>query len=292
MLYMHEMNISKTNIKSASKYVEADKFKDLEKMADSLRYEVLKMIRNSGTGHPGGCLSVLDLLFYLYRHAMNVDPNDPDKSDRDRLILSKGHASAALYAVLADKGFFGKEMFSEFGRIDGRLQGHPDMRKTPGVDFSTGSLGQGLSVGIGVALGARFRKYGSYVYVIVGDGELQEGQMWEAVGYAARCRLSNLILIVDCNGLQLSSTVCDTANISVRMPWLGWEVLHINGHDYHDIERAVQKAKNNKSKPTCIFAKTVKGKGVPFMENVVEWHSKEITAVDMEKIGTLFKHGG
>lgn len=248
---------------------------ELSRKGTELRREILKMIHNAASGHPGGALSVLDILLILYYQVMRVDPHNPGDRERDRLVFSKGHACAALYAVLADRGFFPFAHLRQFRKIDSPLQGHPDMRKTPGVDFSTGSLGQGLSAANGMALAARLDGSPRRIYAVLGDGEIQEGQVWEAAMTAAHYRLDNLTAFLDYNGLQIDGWVRDIKSIEPLVPkWsaFGWYVLECDGHDYNQLLEALRRARANLGAPTMIIARTVKGKGVPFMENRGEWH--------------------
>ena len=235
------------------------------------------MISNAQVGHPGGSLSVADILTVLYFYALNIDPKNPDWEERDRLVLSKGHGAAALYCTLAERGFFSKDTLLTFGKIDSILQVHPDKIKVPGVDASTGALGQGFSIALGMALGARLdgRKY--WVYAILGDGEIQEGQVWEAAMCAAHYRVTNLITILDYNRVQLMGPVAEIMEISpVKEKWIsfGWNVVEIDGHNISEIISSMEKVKKFKSKPTIIIAHTIKGKGVSYMEGKSEWHGK------------------
>jgi transketolase len=259
---------------------------ELEKTAKRLRREIIKMIYQAGSGHPGGALSVLDILVVLYYKIMKIDPDNCLAPDRDRLVLSKGHACPALYAVLADRGFFPTDYLSNLRQIDSPLQGHPDMRKTPGVEMSTGSLGQGLSAANGMALAARLDNSSRRVYVILGDGECQEGQIWEAAMSAAHYRLDNLIAFLDYNGLQIDGWLRDVKMVQpLAEKWrsFGWNVLETNGHDYKALLEAVNKGKTTKGLPTMIIAHTVKGKGVSFMENQIDWHGRAPNKEEFEK---------
>ncbi len=258
---------------------------ELEKVAlfaRDLRKEIVKMVGRAGTGHPGGSLSAADIVAMLYCSEMRYDPANPGWEDRDRFILSKGHAAPVLYAALAKVGYFPEnvlESFREFGSI---LQGHPDCRKTPGVEISTGSLGQGLSIGGGMAFGLRLRKSPARVYVLLGDGEIQEGQVWEAAMAIAHYKLSNLIAIVDNNGLQIDGPVEQVMNVNpidAKFEAFGWRTIVVDGHDLSALQRAFAYAKESSDKPTAIVAKTVKGKGVSYMENKVEYHhAKDLPA--------------
>ncbi len=255
-------------------------------VSNNMRKNIIRMIYQGQAGHPGGSLSCVDILAALYTQILNIDPLRPDWEDRDRFILSKGHASPALYAALAEKGFLAAEELLSFDQINSRFQGHPDMKKTPGVDMSSGSLGQGLSVGVGMALGARMLHKKCKVWVLLGDGELQEGQIWEAAMSAAKYELSDLIAIVDVNDLQLAGavdTIMPLEPLTAKWEAFGWCVLSIDGHNYEEILAAAQKAQEHRRQPTVILAKTVKGKGVSFMEGKVEWHARPITTEEMEQ---------
>jgi len=247
----------------------------LQTKSTDLRKDIVKMICKSKSGHPGGSLSVIDILTALYYDAMNIDVANPKKEDRDRFVLSKGHAAPALYAVLADKGYINKELLGTLRQFGSPLQGHPDMKKVSGVEISTGSLGQGLSVANGMALASRLQNIPYRVYVAMGDGELQEGQVWEAAMTSAQYKLDNLTAFVDYNNLQIDGNVSDIMNVASvedKFKAFGWNVLTIDGHNFQEILDAVEKAKECKGKPTMIVANTVKGKGVDFMENVCGFH--------------------
>ena len=249
--------------------------KSLEKKATELRKDIVTMICKSKSGHPGGSLSVIDILTALYYDVMNIGVANPKKEDRDRFVLSKGHAAPALYAVLADKGYFDKGLLETLRQYGSILQGHPDMKKISGVEISTGSLGQGLSVANGMALASRLQNIPYRVYVAMGDGELQEGQVWEAAMTSAQYKLDNLTAFVDYNNLQIDGNVSDIMNVASvedKFKAFGWNVLTIDGHNFQEILDAVEKAKECKGKPTMIVANTVKGKGVDFMENVCGFH--------------------
>ncbi len=251
-----------------------------------IRRDILNMICNVQSGHAGGSLSIVEILVALYQKILNVDPKNPGWEDRDRFILSKGHGAPALYAVLADAGYFpGEAIMTSYRVVDGMLQGHPDMKKTPGVDMTTGSLGIGLSVGCGMALGARIKKKDFKVYVLIGDGETNEGQIWEAAKTAAHYKLDNLTAIVDVNGYQNDGATKDEMNMFPMMEkWraFGWNAVEIDGHDIVQILDAFNMAQACKNKPTVIICNTVKGKGVSFMEeNKVKYHS---TPLDKEQL--------
>ena len=246
----------------------------LEKIALEIRKGALMAVYCAQSGHPGGSLSIADLLAYLYFEEMNVDPNNPCAPDRDRLVLSKGHTSPALYAALAEKGFFPKEDLKTFRNKDSYLQGHPDMNKVPGVDMSSGSLGQGISAACGMALSAKISEKKYRVWSILGDGESQEGQVWEAAMFASHYGLNNLCVFVDFNGLQIDGPVTEVMNpmpLDEKFSAFGWNTMVIDGHDFDQIEKAVKAAKES-SKPMAVIMKTVKGKGISFMENKCSWH--------------------
>lgn len=251
----------------------------LEKIANNVRMDILEEVYNAKSGHIGGAFSIADILTVLYFNEMNIDAKIPDSPDRDRLVLSKGHASAALYAVLAEKGYIDKEELKTFRNIDSNLQGHPDMNKVPGVDMTTGSLGQGLSVANGMVLSSKLDSKGYRVYCILGDGELQEGQVWEAAMTAEKYQLDNLCVIVDANELQLTDSTMNVKGINYndieqKFRAFGFQTVVIDGHNIESIIRALTIAEMTKGKPTAIICKTIKGKGVSFMENQVDWHGK------------------
>lgn len=251
----------------------------LEKIANNVRMDILEEVYNAKSGHIGGAFSIADILTVLYFNEMNIDAKIPDSPDRDRLVLSKGHASAALYAVLAEKGYIDKEELKTFRNIDSNLQGHPDMNKVPGVDMTTGSLGQGLSAANGMALSSKLDSRGYRVYCILGDGELQEGQVWEAAMTAEKYQLDNLCVIVDANELQLTDSTINVKGINYndieqKFRAFGFQTVVIDGHNIESIIRALTIAEMTKGKPTAIICKTIKGKGVSFMENQVDWHGK------------------
>lgn len=251
----------------------------LEKIANNVRIDILEEVYNAKSGHIGGAFSIADILTVLYFNEMNIDAKSPDSPDRDRLVLSKGHASAALYAVLAEKGYIDKEELKTFRNIDSNLQGHPDMNKVSGVDMTTGSLGQGLSVANGMALSSKLDSRGYRVYCILGDGELQEGQVWEAAMTAEKYQLDNLCVIIDANELQLTDTTMNVKGINQndieqKFRAFGFQTVVIDGHNIESIIRALTIAEMTKGKPTAIICKTIKGKGVSFMENQIDWHGK------------------
>lgn len=251
--------------------------KQLEIAATKVRMGVIEGVYNAKAGHPGGSLSVADTLTYLYSSRMNVSPDDPEMADRDRLVLSKGHTAPALYAVLAHRGFFPVEELKTLRRIDSRLQGHPVRGKVPGVDMSTGSLGQGISAACGMALSGKLSNETYKVYAVLGDGEIQEGQVWEAAMFAAHYQLDNLVAVVDNNGLQIDGRIGDVMSpypIDEKFAAFGWHVITINGHDFDELERAFNEAETVLNKPTAIIQRSTKGKGVSFMENQCGWHGK------------------
>lgn len=255
--------------------MEKVKLEQLNRVAKNIRLGAVQAVYSASSGHPGGSLSIADVLAYLYFEEMNIDPADPHKADRDRLVLSKGHTTPGLYATLAERGYFPKESLTTFRQIDSNLQGHPDMKGTPGVDMTTGSLGLGFSAACGMALGLRIKGYNNHIYAILGDGELEEGQIWEAAMFARHYKLDNLTAFVDFNGLQIDGKVTEVINptpIPEKFAAFGWNVLEIDGHDFDAIEGAVKAAKECKGKPTAIICHTVKGKGVSFMENEAKWH--------------------
>ena len=250
----------------------------LSKTAAQVRLNVLAGTHAAKSGHPGGSLSITDVLTYLYFEEMNVDPKNPQKPDRDRFVLSKGHTAPALYGVLAEKGFFPREDIETLRKVDSYLQGHPDMKGTPGVDMSTGSLGLGISAACGMALAAKIDHQDYRVYTVVGDGESEEGQVWEAAMFAAHNKLDNLCVIVDWNGLQIDGRITDVMNptpFDKKFEAFGFNVIKkVNGHNFEDLEKAFAKAKQVKGKPSVIIVETVKGKGVSFMEDKAEWHGQ------------------
>ena len=249
--------------------------KTLKNAAVDIRMGAIEGTFNAKSGHPGGSLSIAEILAYLYWKEMNIDPKDPKKEDRDRLVLSKGHAAPALYSALAYRGYFPVEDLKTLRKSDSYLQGHPNMNYVPGVDMSTGSLGQGISAAVGMALGSKFSGDKFRVYTILGDGEIEEGQVWEAAMFAAAKKLDNLCVIVDNNNLQIDGTVEEVNSpypIDEKFSAFGFNVINVNGHCFKELEEALENAKACKGKPTAIIAKTVKGKGVSFMENKVSWH--------------------
>lgn len=251
--------------------------KELENIAKKIRIGIIEQVYNGKSGHPGGSLSCADILTVLYFNQMNINPENPKADARDRFVLSKGHASPALYSTLAHRGFFDVAELKTFRNIESKLQGHPDMNKVPGVDMTTGSLGQGLSVANGMALSSKLNSNGLRVYCLVGDGEIQEGQVWEAAMSSAHYKLDNLCLIVDNNNLQIDGEVDKVKNIyplDDKFKSFGFEVIKIDGHNIAQIIEAFETAKKIKGRPTVIIANTIKGKGVSFMENQAGWHGK------------------
>ena len=247
----------------------------LKERAKEIRKDIVTMIGQAKSGHPGGSLSATEIVTYLYFEELRIDPTNPKWDDRDRFILSKGHAAPVLYAALARRGFFPTEELSTLRKIGSHLQGHPDMKKVPGVDMSTGSLGTGFSAATGIAMACKLDKKENYVYTLLGDGEIQEGQVWEAAMSAAHYKLDNLIAFLDNNGLQIDGNIDDVLSpnpIDAKFAAFGWHVLVIDGHDFKQIADAVAAAKAEKGRPTMIVAKTVKGKGVSYMENQAGWH--------------------
>ncbi len=265
------------------------RLQELKEIAARVRARVLLAVHHAGAGHVGGPLSCADMLVALYFHILNIDPDRPNWEDRDRFILSKGHSTIALYTVLAERGYFPLEELFTFDAIDSRMQGHPDMTKTPGIDMSSGSLGQGLSPGLGMALGARLLGKSFRTYVILGDGESQEGQVWEAAFVAARYRLDNLTAILDYNGLQQygwrnapgEHMLTPIENPAQKWQAFGWHVIETDGHDMAAFIAAVEEAKSTHGKPTIIIAHTVKGRGVSFMEDQYEWHARVPTQEEL-----------
>lgn len=250
---------------------------NLISISKNVRKNIIEMICESKSGHPGGSLSCADIITYLYNERMNININNPKWENRDRFVLSKGHAAPALYSVLAEKGFFEKKELMTLRKINGLLQGHPDSKHIPGVDVSTGSLGQGVSNAVGMALGLKLQNNNAKVYALLGDGELQEGIVWEASMAASHYKLDNLIIIIDFNGLQIdgkNEEVMGISPLDEKFKAFGFNVAKCDGHDYDDIDRAFKLADDIKDKPMVIIAKTIKGKGVSFMENEVGWHGQ------------------
>lgn len=254
-----------------------DKYSELKKIAATLRTDIIEMLKESKSGHPGGSLSACEIMAALYFKEMKIDVNNPEWPDRDRLVLSKGHGAPVLYAALAEKGFFPKEELMKLRKTDAMLQGHPDMKGTPGVDMTTGSLGQGLAAANGMALAGKLDKKDYRVYALIGDGEAQEGIIWEAAMLSAHYKLDNLMVFMDHNGLQIDGLNKDVMNIEPiddKFRAFGWHVINIDGHSFEEIFSALEEAKDTKGKPTMVIARTVKGKGVSFMEDQAGWHGK------------------
>ena len=249
--------------------------KELQKIACKVRMGIIEGVYNAKSGHPGGSLSIADLLTYLYFVKMKIDPQNPKMEDRDRLVLSKGHCAPGLYSALAQRGYFPVDELKTLRHIGSRLQGHPDMKHIPGVDMSSGSLGQGISAACGMALSGKLSNQSYRVYAILGDGEIEEGQVWEAAMFAAHKKLDNLVAIVDSNGLQIDGTVAEVNSpepITDKFAAFGFHVITMDAHDFNDIERAFSEVEQVTGKPFAIIQKSVKGKGVSFMENQVSWH--------------------
>ena len=257
---------------------------ELQKIANEVRKGIIESTNSAKCGHPGGSLSAADIFTYLYFEELNVDPKNPDKEDRDRFVLSKGHTAPGLYAALALRGFFPVEDLKTLRKLGSYLQGHPSIG-IPGVDMSTGSLGQGISAAVGMALGAKVKNLPSRVYTLLGDGECEEGQVWEASMFAGHRNLDNLCVIVDYNGLQIDGKledVCSAEPFADKFKSFRFHVIEIDGHNFDDIRRAFKEARETKGQPTAIIAKTVKGKGVSFMENNASWHGKATNPEEFE----------
>ncbi|MEZ3508351.1 MAG: transketolase [Lachnospiraceae bacterium] len=268
---------------------------ELQKTANEVRKGIITAVHGAKAGHPGGSLSAADIFTYLYFEEMNIDPKDPKKADRDRFVLSKGHTAPGLYSVLANRGYFPVEDLPTLRHLGSYLQGHPCMQETPGVDMSSGSLGQGISAAVGMALAAKMDGKDYRVYTLLGDGEIQEGQVWEASMFAGHRKLDNLVVIVDNNGLQIDGKiddVCSPYPIDKKFEAFNFHVINIDGNDLDQIDAAFKEARATKGMPTAIICKTVKGKGVSFMENSAGWHGKApndeeyaVAMADLEKIG-------
>ncbi len=268
---------------------------ELNNISLNIRKEILKLTFEAGSGHPGGSLSIADIMTVLYFREMNIDSADSKNINRDRFVLSKGHAAPALYATLKERGFLTENEMKDFRQVNGILQGHPDMKHINGIDMTTGSLGQGISTAVGMAIAGKLDKRDYRVYCILGDGEIEEGQVWEAAMSASHYKLDNLCIVIDNNNLQIDGEITSVMNsypIDEKFASFGFSVININGHNFNEIIRAFEKAKKTKSRPTAIIAKTVKGKGVSFMENKAEWHGKapskeqyEQAILELEKIG-------
>ena len=269
---------------------------ELQKTANEIRKGIITAVYSAKAGHPGGSLSAAELFTYLYFEEMNIDPENPKKEDRDRFVLSKGHTAPGLYSTLAYRGYFPVEDLKTLRHLGSYLQGHPDMKHIPGIDMSSGSLGQGISAAVGMALGAKLDGASYRVYTLLGDGEIEEGQVWEAAMFAGHRKLDNLVVIVDNNGLQIDGKiedVCSPYPIDKKFEAFNFHVINVaDGNDFDQLEAAFEEAKAVKGMPTAIVMKTVKGKGVSYMENVVDWHGKapndeqyEIAMADLEKAG-------
>lgn len=260
--------------------------KGLNEITNVIRKDIVSMICKSKSGHPGGSLSAVEILTALYFDQMNIDPTNSKMEDRDRFVLSKGHAAPALYATLAQRGYFNREELNNLRKMGSMLQGHPDMKKVPGVEMSTGSLGQGFSVACGMAMAAKLDNAPWNVYALLGDGEVQEGIIWEAAMSAAHYKLDNMIAFLDYNGLQIDGEVESVMNINPiedKFKTFGWNVITIDGHDFDQIFAALDMAKDTVDKPTMIIAKTIKGKGVSFMENQASWHGSAPSEEQLEQ---------
>lgn len=274
--------------------MDKQKLLELKKRAVLIRKHIIDQVYTAASGHPGGSLSCADILAVLYFNELRVDPQNPQWEERDRFVLSKGHCAPALYATLAEKGFFPVENLLQFRSADSFMEGHPSMRYVKGVDMSTGSLGQGISAAVGMALAGKLDKKDYIVYAILGDGELQEGQVWEASMAAAHYKLDNLVAFLDHNGLQIDGNITDVLSpepVADKFRAFGWKVINVNGHDCGQITEAIEEAKKSKDKPTMIIADTTKGKGVSFMENVAGWHgtapNKEQRDQAMEELNAV-----
>ena len=260
--------------------------KSLRNTAAKIRLGILEEVYSASSGHPGGSLSIADILSYLFFKEMRIDPKNPEWEDRDRFVLSKGHTAPALYATLANRGYFDVSELKGFRNAGSFLQGHPDMKHTPGVDMTTGSLGLGISAACGMALSGKISDKDYRVYSVLGDGETEEGQVWEAAMFAAHYKLDNLCIFVDFNGLQIDGPIVDVIDptpLDKKFEAFNWNVITIDAHNFDEIEAAVEAAKACKGKPTAIIAKSVKGKGVSFMENKVGWHGKAPNAEEYEQ---------
>ena len=279
--------------------MERSKKLELSRIANNVRVSIIEEVYNAKCGHPGGSLSIADIITYLYFEEMNIDPKNPKNQDRDRFVLSKGHTAPALYATLAERGFFPKEDLKTLRKTASYLQGHPDMKGVPGVDMSTGSLGQGISTACGMALSGKLNGKNYRVYTILGDGESQEGQVWEAAMFAAHYKLDNLVAILDLNGLQIDGAITEVMNPTPhdeKFRAFNWNVITIDAHNFDEIEAALNNAKETKGRPTVIIAKSTKGKGVSYMENACEWHGQapkedlyKVAIADLEAIAETLK---
>ena len=271
----------------------------LARLANDVRIGIIEAVYSAGCGHPGGSLSIADVMTYLYFEEMKIDPAHPDMPNRDRFVLSKGHTAPALYSTLALRGFFDRAELKTLRQIDSRLQGHPDMKGIPGVDMSTGSLGLGISAACGMALSAKISGDAYRVYTVLGDGESEEGQVWEAAMFAAHYKLDNLVAVIDLNGLQIDGAITDVMNPTPhdeKFRAFGWNVITVDAHNFDELEAAFNAARVATGKPTAIIAKSVKGKGVSYMENACEWHGQapkedlyRVAIADLEQIGESLK---
>ena len=268
---------------------------ELQKKANEVRKGIVTSVHSAKAGHPGGSLSAADIFTYLYFEEMNINPEEPKMEDRDRFVLSKGHTAPGLYSALANRGYFPVEDLKTLRKIGSYLQGHPDMKHIPGVDMSSGSLGQGISAAVGMALSAKMREKDFRVYTLLGDGEIQEGQVWEAAMFAGHRKLDNLVVIVDNNGLQIDGKiddVCSPYQIDEKFAAFNFHVIHADAHDFDDLRKAFQEARETKGMPTAIVAHSLKGKGVSFMEGQAAWHGTApndeqyaVAMADLERIG-------
>ena len=268
---------------------------ELMKIANEVRKGAVTAVYNAKSGHPGGSLSAADIYAYLFFEEMNIDPKEPKKADRDRFVLSKGHTAPGYYSALAHRGFFPVEDLTTLRKVGSYLQGHPDMKHIPGVDMSSGSLGQGISAAVGMALSAKLSNEDYRVYTLLGDGEIQEGQVWEAAMLASHRKLDNLVVIVDNNGLQIDGAideVCSPYPIDKKFEAFNFHVINVDGHDFDALDAAFKEARETKGQPTAIIAKTIKGKNVSFMENQASWHGSApnaeqyaVAMADLEKVG-------
>ena len=268
---------------------------ELMKTANEVRKGIVTAVHSAKSGHPGGSLSAADIYAYLFFEEMNIDPKEPKKADRDRFVLSKGHTAPGYYAALAHRGFFPVEDLTTLRKVGSYLQGHPDMKHIPGVDMSSGSLGQGISAAVGMALSAKLSNDDYRVYTLLGDGEIQEGQVWEAAMLASHRKLDNLVVIVDNNGLQIDGAideVCSPYPIDKKFEAFNFHVINVDGHDFDALDAAFKEARETKGQPTAIIAKTIKGKNVSFMENQASWHGSApnaeqyaVAMADLEKVG-------
>ena len=279
--------------------MEQSKKLNFQRIANDIRVGMIEGVYSAGCGHPGGSLSIADILTYLYFEKMNIDPKNPKWEDRDRFVLSKGHTAPALYSALAYRGYFPTETLKTLRKTDSMLQGHPDMKGTPGVDMTTGSLGLGISAACGMALSAKVYGKNYRTYAIIGDGESEEGQVWEAAMFAAHYKLDNLCAVLDLNGLQIDGPITEVMNPTPhdeKFRAFGWNVICIDAHDFDEIESAFAAAEAEKGRPTVIIARSVKGKGVSYMENKCEWHGQapkedlyKVAIADLEKIAESLK---